>query len=135
MRHLLAPLTADSAWGQFETMILDGPDDPRLPTCDACVVQRVAVSSVQAAENLITLTRSKGIALFVDNDDAFNLLPEHAEGEAAMRRLMAAAAETWFSTQPLLGLYGPIKPGTYRAFAEFAPEGTYTVVSFTVTVQ
>ena len=34
-----------------------------------------------------------------------------------------------------LGLYGPLKPGTYRAFAEFNPDGNYTVAPFTITLQ
>lgn len=34
-----------------------------------------------------------------------------------------------------LGLYGPIKPGVYRAFAQFAPDGQAMVVDFTVRIQ
>jgi len=34
-----------------------------------------------------------------------------------------------------LGLYGPIKPGTYRAFVELSPDGVYTVAPFTIQIQ
>ncbi len=34
-----------------------------------------------------------------------------------------------------LALYGPIKSGTYRVFAEFAPDSTYLLAPFTLTVK
>jgi DMSO/TMAO reductase YedYZ heme-binding membrane subunit len=34
-----------------------------------------------------------------------------------------------------LGLSSTVKPGVYRAFAEFMPDGVYTVAQFTITIQ
>jgi DMSO/TMAO reductase YedYZ heme-binding membrane subunit len=34
-----------------------------------------------------------------------------------------------------IGIYGPIKPGVYRAFAQFNPDGNLFTADFTVTVQ
>jgi len=108
----LAPLTSDAAHASIEVCVLDGPDDPRLESCDACIVQRVAVGGIEQARSLVGRLQERGQRLFVDNDDAFSLLgAEHPEADdyrekdAVLRYLMTQADRVWFSTAALHDAY------------------------------
>lgn len=110
--RLIAPLTTDLASDHLDIEVLDGVHDPRLADCDACIVQRVAVTTHAQAQELIATLRSNGIPLFVDTDDAFGELPDtHPEREAyragdrVLRLLMADARQVWFATGELMSLY------------------------------
>lgn len=112
--RLIAPLTTDAASSLVEIEILDGVDDPRLPACDACIVQRVAVPDMAQARKLVSDLARHDIPLYVDTDDAFGELPDtHPEQLAyrskdeALRFLMANARQVWFATAPLGAMYSP----------------------------
>lgn len=110
--RLIAPLSTDAAHGRLEIRVLDGPDDPNLSDCDACIVQRVAVDDLDRATALVARLRENGQLLLVDNDDAFAMLgsghPEsevYVDKDAALRFLLSAADQAWFSTRALSDVY------------------------------
>lgn len=105
--RLIGPLTTDHAHSVagLDPIALDGPDDPRLDHCDICIVQRVAVSDPDDAARLIDRLRELSVPLYVDTDDAFHLHDDYRAADAALRRLMDAAQEVWFSTPSLAKLY------------------------------
>ncbi|HET6435854.1 MAG TPA: glycosyltransferase [Xanthomonadaceae bacterium] len=114
--RLIAPLTVDAAHAQVRVRVLAGVDDPALDECDACIVQRVAVPDQPAADRLRARLAKRAMPLLVDTDDAIALLgDEHPETEAyrgkdaVLRRLMADAAEVWFSTAPLRACYPDVE--------------------------
>ena len=106
--RLIAPLTTEAAHRHLEPILIDGPEDPALETCDLCVVQRVAVPCAARAERLVDDLRRRGVPLFVDTDDAFGLHDGYAARDAALRLLMGAAAEVWFSTEVLSRHYAEV---------------------------
>jgi len=113
--RLVAPLTDETVSGRLR-LTLGSPDDP-LPDCDVCIVQRTALPTVEAVDALVRQLGGMGAALVVDVDDAFRLIgPDHPEHDlyrpynAALDRLVAAAAETWFSTADLAEAYAPLTP-------------------------
>lgn len=111
--RLIAPLTTDYAYRALEIVQLDGAADHRLQDCDICIVQRIAVGQDADADVLLGCLEKFGIPLYVDTDDAFFLHEQHKTEDAVLRRLMAAAQETWFSTSALESLYAEI-PGRKR---------------------
>jgi len=95
---------------------LGAPDQP-VPDCDICIVQRTALETVDAVDALIRRLGAIGAALIADVDDAFTLMgPDHPEHvlyrpfNAALDRVVAAAAETWFSTGELATAYEKVAP-------------------------
>ncbi len=113
--RLVAPLTDETVAGRIR-LTLGSPDDP-LPDCDVCIVQRIALPTVDAVDALLRRLAETGAALVADVDDAFTLIgPDHPEHDlygplnAALDRLVAAAAETWFSTAELAEAYAPLAP-------------------------
>ena len=70
-----------------------------------CIVQRIAVPDKRDAVRLIDDLRRRDVPLYVDTDDAFHLREEYQEADAALRLLMQAAREVWFSTSALADLY------------------------------
>ncbi len=105
--RLIGPLTTDHAYSAagLDLVALRGPDDPRLDGCDACIVQRVAVPDPDDARRLAEMLGSRGIPLYVDTDDAFSLHDRYRAADGALRVLMEAATEVWFSTEPLAAHY------------------------------
>lgn len=121
--RLIAPLTTDLASAHVRVELLDGIHDPMLSGCNACIVQRVAVPTLEEARELVTVLRKKKIPLYVDTDDAFGALPDsHPEQLAyrakdeALRYLMAQAKQVWFATANLKSMYpecnGTVVPNT-----------------------
>lgn len=108
--RLIGPLTSDYAHAVagLDLTILDGPEDPRLDSCDVCIVQRVAVADCDAARQLVARLRARNIPLYVDTDDAFFLHTTYRAADDALRLLMAAAREVWFSTLALATLYDDV---------------------------
>ncbi|ATE64032.1 glycosyltransferase [Rhizorhabdus dicambivorans] len=113
--RLVAPLSDESVAGRLR-LTLGAPGDP-LPDCDVCIVQRTALPTIGAVDALVRQLGAMDAALVVDVDDAFTLIgPEHPEHDlyrplnAALDRLVAAAAETWFSTEELARAYAPLAP-------------------------
>jgi hypothetical protein len=121
--RLIAPLTDETVAGRI-ALSVGGSDDP-VPDCDACIVQRTALPSIAAVDALVARLGQIGAALIADVDDAFTLIgPDHPEHglyrplNAALDRLIAAAAETWFSTAELAEAYaGPAPRGVIVANA------------------
>jgi hypothetical protein len=111
--RLIAPLTSDYACTKLELVYLDDATDPRLDDCDICIVQRIAVREEAAAETLTARLETMGIPLFVDTDDAFFFHEQHRNEDLVLRKLMATARETWFSTPELEKLYSGV-PGAKR---------------------
>lgn len=113
--RLVAPLTDETVSGRLK-LTLGAPGDP-VPDCDVCIVQRTALETVDAVDRLVRGLGEVGAALVVDVDDAFTLIgPDHPEHglyrplNAALDRLVAAAAETWFSTPELADAYARQAP-------------------------
>ena len=113
--RLIAPLTDDGVAGRIR-LTLGAPEDP-VPDCDVCIVQRTALPSVDAVDALVRRLGQVGAALVADVDDAFTLIgsdhPEHAlyrPLNAALDRVVAASAETWFSTAELAEAYAALGP-------------------------
>lgn len=113
--RLVAPLTDETVAGRLR-LTLGSPDEP-VPDCDVCIVQRTALPTVEAVDALVRHLGRMEAALVVDVDDAFRLIgPDHPEHDvyrpfnAALDRLVAAAAETWFSTAELAEAYAPLAP-------------------------
>jgi hypothetical protein len=92
---------------------MGGGDDP-VPECDICIVQRAALPSIEAVDRLVGKLGAMGAALVADVDDAFVALDDHPEAakyrplNAVIERVIAAAAETWFSTPELARLYAHV---------------------------
>lgn len=110
--RLIAPLTTEYANSTVEIILLDDVYDPKLLSCSALIVQRVAITDMQSADWLLTIVRQHSIALYVDTDDAFSLLPdEHPEIDRyrpldiVLRHIMRSASHVWFSTATLASLY------------------------------
>jgi hypothetical protein len=108
--RLLCPLT-DPAVADRILISLGGADDS-VPACDICIVQRMALPSVAAANALIRTLGGMGAALVTDIDDAFARIDgDHPERDryaplnAALDRLVAASAECWFSTEGVRAAY------------------------------
>ncbi|ETW10992.1 glycosyl transferase family protein [Roseivivax marinus] len=108
--RLIGPLTTEHAHEEIglDIVALDDVDDPRLLECDVCIVQRIAVPETSRAEKLIATLEAREISLYVDTDDAFFLHEDYGEPDTALRMLMAAAKEVWFSTKALSELYADI---------------------------
>ena len=113
--RLIAPLTDETVAGRVR-VTLGAPDQP-VPDCDICIVQRTALETVDAVDALIRRLGAIGAALIADVDDAFILIgPDHPEHvlyrplNAALDRVVAAAAETWFSTAELAAAYAKVAP-------------------------
>lgn len=113
--RLVAPLSDETVAGRLR-LTLGAPGDA-VPDCDVCIVQRTALPTVDAVDALVRSLGQIGAALVVDVDDAFTLIgPDHPEHDlyrplnAALDRLVAAAAETWFSTAELADAYAPLGP-------------------------
>lgn len=108
--RLIAPLTDESVSGRVALTV--APADAPVPPCDVCIVQRTALPSLAAAEALIADLAARGVPLVTDVDDGFRLIgDDHPEAavyrplSAALDRLVAASAESWFSTAPLADAY------------------------------
>jgi hypothetical protein len=109
----------------------------------ATPVIRAADASVGKAEIDISLTKDGRPVtdiqqymgafghLTLVNDDTYEFLHIHP---SIVPSSGTAVAGPGIAFVPL-GLYGPIKPGTYRAFAEFKPDGTYELFPFTLKIQ
>ena len=113
--RLVAPLTDESV-AQRVRLTLGAPEDP-VPDCDVCIVQRTALPSVAAVDAVVRRLGELGAALVADVDDAFTLIdadhPEHGlyrPLNAALDRVIAASAETWFSTLELAQAYARLTP-------------------------
>ena len=113
--RLVAPLTDETVAGRIR-LTLGGPEDA-VPDCDVCIVQRTALTSIEAVDALVRRLGEIGAALVVDVDDAFTLIGrDHAEYDfyrplnAALDRAIAASAETWFSTAGLADAYATLAP-------------------------
>ncbi|KKC26965.1 glycosyltransferase [Sphingomonas sp. SRS2] len=113
--RLVAPLTDESVASRVR-LTLGAPDDP-VPDCDICIVQRTALPSVNAVDALVRRLGEIGAALVADVDDAFTLIgADHPEYDlyrplnAALDRVVAAAAEVWFSTADLSEAYAALGP-------------------------
>ena len=113
--RLVAPLTDECVAGRVR-LTLGAPGDA-VPDCDVCIVQRTALPSVAAVDVLVRRLGESGAALVADVDDAFILIgAEHPEHDlyrplnAALDRLVAASAETWFSTDELADAYAALAP-------------------------
>jgi hypothetical protein len=83
--------------------------------CDVVIVQRTAIETVAQADALILAIGQMGATLVTDVDDAFILIGEghpeaavYAPRNAALTRLVAASAESWFSTAELRAAYAGI---------------------------
>ena len=108
--RLVAPLTDDGVASRIRLSI--GPAGQAVPECDVCIVQRTALPDVDAADALVRRVAALGAVLVTDVDDAFPLLgaghPEHDLYRplgAALDRVVAASAETWFSTTEVARAY------------------------------
>ena len=113
--RLVAPLTDESV-ARRVCLTLGAPEDP-VPDCDVCIVQRTALPSLAAVDALVGRLGELGAALVADVDDAFTLIgedhPEHSlyrPLNAALDRVIAASAETWFSTAELVQAYARLTP-------------------------
>jgi hypothetical protein len=113
--RLCSPLTSEAVSGEVEFSLLRASEVEPATNCDVCIVQRTAIDDRRLAELLVKRLRAKGRKLVVDNDDAFALIDEtHLEYElyrskhAALERLLAAADQSWFSTEPLAEVYRPM---------------------------
>ena len=110
--RLIAPLSTDYAQTKVELIYLNGVEDIALNDCKICIVQRVAIPCVEEVKHFLAKIQDINIKLFVDNDDAFSLLPDtHPEKEiyskkdSALRLLMKNAEHVWFSTSNLMSIY------------------------------
>ncbi|MFW2590193.1 hypothetical protein [Sagittula sp. SSi028] len=114
--RLIAPLTTDYAYetAGIDLVALDGVDDPRLNSCDICIVQRIAVAQVEDAERLIKNLQDQNTPLYVDNDDAFGLHDARRKADQSLKLLMSAAKEVWFSTPTLAKVYVDVAAGKSR---------------------
>jgi glycosyltransferase involved in cell wall biosynthesis len=114
--RLIAPLTTDYAYevAGLDLIALDGVEDPRLDSCDVCIVQRVGVPDAKSAQRLIEKLSQKDIPLYVDTDDAFFLHDAYRKSDKSLRLLMEAAREVWFSTPNLAKLYNEVAGGKSR---------------------
>jgi len=108
--RLAAPLTDESVNQRMAFSM--GRAGAPLPPCDIVIVQRAAMPTVDAVNALMLAAGQQGASLLTDVDDAFLLLgDDHPETElyaplnAALDRVIAASAETWFSTHPLRAAY------------------------------
>jgi hypothetical protein len=107
--RLLSPLTDDSVAHRIAMSF--GDADVPLPPCEVCIVQRTALPSIDAANALIRDVGKHGAVLVTDIDDAFSRMDGHPEQahyaprNAALERIVAAAAESWFSTEAVLAAY------------------------------
>lgn len=114
--RLISPLTTDHAYSiaGLDLVALDGPGDPRLETCDICIAQGIAVPDPDDARRLIAALRAQGVPLYVDTDEAFFMHGDHLVADKALRLLMKAASEVWFSTETLAELYRDVATGKAR---------------------
>lgn len=110
--RLIAPLTDETVGGRCEISL--GRSGEPVPACDVCIVQRAALPSIAAVDALIGTLGEMGAALVADVDDAFCAMDDHAEADvyrplnAVIEHVIAASAETWFSTPELARLYGHV---------------------------
>jgi len=77
------------------------------------VVQRTALENKKTAIDLVNHAKARGIKIYVDTDDAFNVIdkkhPEYEEYTARVEALdyvISNADEVWFSTEHLKRSYG-----------------------------
>ena len=108
----IAPLTSP---GVAEHVALTVGADADVPPCDVCIVQRTALPDRQAVTTLVGRLGAQGGMLVADVDDGFRAIdddhPEHAfyaPLSDVLDRVVASAAETWFSTPALAALYRPV---------------------------
>ncbi len=110
--RIISPLTTEEAYDRLNLVLLENANDPALLECECIIVQRVAIADIKSAEMLIAKVKHHAIKLFVDNDDAFSMLPvTHPEQvkyrtlDSVMRYVMRNADHVWFSTPNLADLY------------------------------
>ncbi len=103
-RRLISPLTTDEAYTQTEIIVLQGIDDPLLPTCNSIVIQGLALENTDDAAQLLNITVRHNIGLYADIYQSHALYPNAFLTEAKIEALLLVmhnAAHVWFSTNRL----------------------------------
>lgn len=113
--RLLSPLTSYPVSNHVTIELLYATQLEAIAQYDACIVQRIAMPSVDAAEQLNEHLQHNNIPLIVDNDDAFLAMdplhpdyvkyPQLGERISALHELMKGADIVWFSTEQLGMVY------------------------------
>lgn len=99
--RVIAPLTTPRALQHLELVELTGANDARMNDCQICLVQRLALPNVAAAEALADSLRQRGATLAVDTDDAFAPVGAGRERVTAFDALLQRADLVTFASKPL----------------------------------
>ena len=113
--RLVAPLTSDFMIDKVEIVFWgDNFDRDRILSnnIDVCIVQRMVISDIKIAEELVLFLQSNNIKLVLDSDDAFSEIPEtHTEYNLLQKKsqvikyLANNADAVWLSTEKLSETY------------------------------